>query len=305
MKSIATFVILFAITFDSIAQKEDVKYAAFNIISSGLVSSSVGCFHKPKNQSLGKTFANAFLKGCLGGSINYASKKLIEQSSIHTDYAYVWPARLVHSVGTSIVGNGARNERIFNSFEMDVYFAHLYYDGNIHSQIDPITLGSAIIFMTKRDFKFNFSVSASTGSIVFDKILDNISVNKNKVKLTDTWGENFGNTFFRTVCSDKFNALLNSSALNEAFSKVNNHFKNDVVIKLNHIDLKTTNHELIHTFQYAEYSGLNGFYSDKIKSGIKQYVYVDLNFGAIYVMSSLKGYANNHFEKEADFFGFR
>jgi hypothetical protein len=290
MKSLI-YILTLLITLNTFGQKEDVKYASFNILSGGITSSAIACFNKPKNHKLGKTFINAFWKGCLGGSLNYTGKKLIQVSSKNNTYAYVWPGRIVNSLGSSMIYNGAKNEKLLYSISMNVFFTRLSYDGKLHCQIDPITLGSAVAFTFTKDMSFNFKNTLVTGSIIYSRLTNNIQIDNGKLTIDELSGKSLGNTFFRSVYTDKVYYFLNLLGIN-------------VTDQIHKYVIQTTCHELIHTFQYSEYNIFNTLYLDKIKTNLTKYINVNANFGIVYLICNSRGYKNNPFERGANYFGY-
>lgn len=287
------------ITLSTYGQNQDLKYAAFNTISSGIISGIGSGIHRHKSkyrnqkESFGKAFISGFWKGCVGGSLNYAGKKLIEKSSIDDTYTYVWPGKLVHSLGTSIANNGYRNEKLFDSFEMDIYFTHLRYDGKIHCQVDPITLGSAVYFSFAKDFNFNAKITLATGSIVFDKKSDNFIVDDGEIEDFKDSGQSFGNTIWRKVCKQY---VYTHNSHKEVIGGEEYTIKtlDKTIVNWNK---QTICHELIHTFQYSEYNVISNFYIN-----IK-HIQINPNFAIIYSLVNINGYQNNIFENEANYFG--
>jgi hypothetical protein len=301
MKTTILFIILSTLNLSVFSQKEDIKYASFNIISSGIASGTIACFHKPKNQSLRKTFINSFWKGCLGGTINFSSKKLLKESIYKNSYGFVWPSKILNSIGSSIIDNGSKNEKIFSSISMEIFFTNLKYDGKLHCQIDPFTLSSAIVSTFSKNITFNPQISIATGSIVFDKIEDDkIRIDNYGIYFEGVSGKNYGNTLYRAVISDKMKNFLKdffTLQTREDFSII---FK-----EIQKVERKTTIHELIHTFQYTEYYYDSNLHISKISLKYSKYLnnlYLNPNFGIIYLSFNVFGYNNNYFEEEANYF---
>lgn len=288
-------------TINTFAQKEDIKYAAFNVVSGGITSSAIACFNKPKDQKLGKTFINAFWKGCLGGSLNYTGKKLIQVSSINNTYAYVWPGRIVHSLGSSMIYNGAKNERLLQSVSMNIFFTRLSYDGKLHCQIDPITLGYAGILSFRKNMNLNIKNSFLTGSVFFNLQGDTATLNENdKFGVS---GSTMGNTIYRKICKRYVTTIIDKPNIINQYITL----PFTVIRTIKNYDIQTSCHELIHTLQYDQFSSFNVLSTDKIchllKTTLNQYLYINPNFELIYLMGNINKYNNNPFEKEAYFFG--
>lgn len=299
MKTI-TCILLFALLNTTVfSQKDDLKFGAFNVISSGIISGIGSGIHKHKGQNFGQAFVKGFWKGCIGGSLNYTGKKILEQSAINNTYAYVWPCKLVHSLGTSMVANGSRNENLLSSVEMDVFFTHLKYNGELQWQIDPLTLGSAIVLAVQKDYSFNWGVSGATGSMAFDKKSDDFIVDGGEIEDFKDSGQSFGNTIWRKICKQYFYTFSTHEEKIEGKIYTINTVQKSIVTW----DKQIICHELVHNLQYAEFSNINAFYLDKINLSILNHIYINANFGAVYLLVNLNGYKNNYFENEATYFG--
>jgi hypothetical protein len=297
----AIILLLVTLNLNVCGQKEDVKYASFNILSGGITSSAIACFNKPKGQKLGKTFIQSFWKGCLGGSLNYTGKKLIQISAKNNTYAYVWPGRIVNSLGSSIVYNGANNEKLLHSVSMNVFFTRLSYDGKLHCQIDVITLGYAGILSFKKNMNLNFKNTILTGSIFFN--LNSDTTTLNETEHFGISGETFGNTFYRKVCKRYVTTIIDKPNVINQYTTL----PFTVVRTIKNYDIQTSCHEIIHTFQYEQFSAFNILSTDKIcnllKTNLNNYLYINPNFELIYSIGSINKYSNNPFEKEAYLFG--
>lgn len=277
---------------------DDRKFFIGNVLSSGVVCSINACVNKSSKKSFSKTLVNSFWKGCLGGVLDYTGKKLVQESSYKNSYSYIWPAKLIHSMGTSITENGANNQKIFSSISMDIYFTHIKYDGKIHCQIDPITLGSAMYFSTTKNFTFNPKVSLATGTVVFDKKPDDFIPDGNATYLFKDAGQAIGNTIWRKVCKQWWY---------DWYGKIQNPVYGTVytsdIRSIKTYDKSTICHELIHTFQYSEYNIFSTSYMNKINLKILNNFNINMNFALMYSIANLNGYQNNYFENEADYFG--
>jgi hypothetical protein len=278
----------------------DNKFFIGNVISSGIICSVNACINKSNNQSLGKTIINSFWKGCLGGVLNYGGKKLIEESSFQNSYKYIWPGRIIHSIGSSITYNGSKNQKLLSSFNIDILFLNVNISDRLKCRIDPITIGYSGILLFNKDFKFNFKNSLLTGSMFFDKKSDDFIVDGGEIDLFQTSGEAIGNTIWRKINKQYFYDFYTQKI------KIDGEYYNSTVVNktIKIFDKNVVCHEIIHTLQYNQYNVFNSIYIDKINNNLlKNIFYININFGIIYYAVNLNGYNKNYFEKEASYFG--
>jgi hypothetical protein len=261
-------------------QKQDLKYASINIISSSLISGIGSGFHKHENETFGHAFMQGIWKGMAGGTIEFASKKMVQQSSYENNYNWIWPARLVNSLGSSMVLNGFRNDQLLSSVNINVWFVNMSFNGRMHFKVDPYTMISSTVLCLNKNFKFNMSSTLQTGSIVFDKYYSNLQMDNNKLEIYDLSGRSYGNTLFRNVYTSEIYAFARNNNIS--------------LIPLQNYTYATTCHEIIHTFQYEN------SYLDLLNV---KYIYLNPYFGINYLINNARGYNSNVFEQEADYFG--
>jgi hypothetical protein len=278
-------------------RNEDLRYASMNMLSNGIISGIGSSIHHKNNESLGKAFINGFWKGCLGGGLNYSAMKLVQKSAFNNNLNYVWPSRFVNSLGSSIVMNGIENKGVLSSVSMNLYFLNLMYDGKIHYKVDVLTLGYAGYLSVRKDMNFNVKTSILTGSILFDQNSD-----KEKAQLLGKCGKSLGNTMYvnhtkkSTIVACTQELTIGTTKMLAPSTKESiTDFSNSIIC-----------HEIIHTFQYTQSYSLNSLITNNLYNKIKintNKVYINLNFGLLYLISNSNGYHNNYFENEADYYG--
>ena len=294
---ILSFFLIISIEGYSQNRKDDFLYLTSNTISGGLISGINSCFHKKSNVSLSKTFIKAFWKGCIGGSINFTANKLVQESSFHNNYNYIWPARFVHSLGTSIIYNASYDKKILESYQFQFYCFNIIYDKKFEYRLDPVSISSFIFLSLNNNFAFNPKTSLQTGSLFFDK--------KGIIPFTQLGvsGKNMGNTIYRKL---QEKVIARNRDITDLYPKgtypegVRIYTAQFINIT---IDKSTVCHEIIHSFQYEEYGIFNGITTEKIK-GLNKF-YINTNFLLVYLASSSisGGNSKNIFEREADYFG--
>lgn len=209
MKTLLTILLTISLT----CQGQDLKYASINIISSSIIAGVGSGIHKHSNETFGHAFVNGIWKGAIGGIVQFTSKKMIRQSAFENNYNWVWPARLVNSLGSSIVKNGCNRENILSSFYLDIWCVNLKFDNKIHCRMDLLTIGYATVLLFTKNTSFNLQTSLISGAITFNNQYDYNKPN----------GQSFANTIYTIKTNIK-----------PVFDKT--------------IFL----HEIIHTFQYSE-----------------------------------------------------
>ena len=268
-------ILILLLVVSTICKAQNLKYAITNTVSGGMQAGIIAFINNPKP----KCFLNAFWKGCIGGSLNYAGKRLIEQSAMNNNFNLIWPARIVNSLGSSMVYNGSLNKGLLSSFTMNLYFLNMQFDGSFKFRIDPYTLGSAAILSLNRNNYFEAIKSLQTGSIVFCK--------KKDISGNGDLGQNFGNSMvYKIFPQYKYDFYGNSTMVNNS-------------------SIQIVCHELIHGMQYEQFRSFDLITTHKIKllHNINRYVVLSPGFGLLYLGANLKGCYNNFFENEADYFG--
>lgn len=291
MKTLITLLItLFSFNLQA---NDHLKYAVFNTGINAIIGGLGSGIHKKHNESFFHAFRNGFYKGSIGGLTSYYGMRLVEVSASKDNLNYIWPGRIVNAIGSSITYNAVANDKIWSSFNMNMFCFNVQYNGKFHLRVDPLSLGYATVLAFTKDMNFNFRNSLLTGSLLFYKQSDTTTLNL----VVRESGKTIGNTFY--IKPDK--QFINNFYYSQD--------KSFVTLKRSIINLSTQliNHEIIHTFQYEQFSSLNLLSTDKIcksiHSNINDWLYINPNFGIIYLLGNIKGYDNNIFEHEADLFG--
>jgi hypothetical protein len=290
MKKIA-FILLMLIGVQNVnsqrmlSTSEDRKYFVINVLSSSTICGIQSCiFNRPK-KSIFKTFGQAFIKGTLGGSLQFISKEMLKQSSYNDNYNLVWPARIINSVGTSICISASQNQNIFSNYYMQVYMTYVHYNfkqRKIGVQIDPITcvgIGYNLIKGNQIDVK----TSLQTGSVFFIKNPD-----KKVYSFENFVSSEFGISIGNTIATKTFKINIFSGPPKYEYNQKT-------------INKPVIFHELTHVFDYISY---NYILSSKVFGNKLNKIFnINLNFAILYTLNNINGYNNNIYEKSADFYG--
>lgn len=261
------------------AQNYEVRSITYNMILGGVTACAGAIINKKKEQKWYKIFVRNFMMGAGGGVLMYGGKKMNAIIANENNIGYAWLSRGVFSAGVSIVENVASGRRFWSVWHYDFGFIRLEYDVEAH-QFQPRLMPSALI---------------STLFIGCNGKLD--------VKTTIA----SGTPTFRTRRISYQPTLIGSTVTN-AF------LLNDTLVR-GRAFFDLFSHEMIHSFQFAEFSGVNHFFkpyttrwetnSTTFKQ-IHRWVYGDINHELmlmnyfIFQGGSRRNYCRNFLENEAE-----
>lgn len=269
--------ILFLVSFHLNAQhKNNFEAGLYNIGFGGVVGGVGAIINKKPNEKTVKVFLKGLYQGALGGYLIFESKRLVGKFGKSGNYAFIWPSKIINSAGTSIMENAASNISFWERWHINLGFNRFELNTKnkfkISYRIMPFAFVSTIYGFMKG--KIDINKSLKMGTFVFFT---------NKISSENPEGIAFANSIL----------LLNRK--NRTLSK-------------KHI----LSHELLHTYQYESFSGLNAFLNKPIQNfkaknkWFKKYhkiFYTDFNYitgGVNYLI--YKNYESNFFEKEARFY---
>ncbi len=279
------FLIIVSIETNTIkAQNIETKVIAYNVLVGG-VSGGIGALiNKKSDQKWHKAFIKGFIIGLGGGAIAYSGKKLNYYVSQNQNLGYCWLSRAVFSAGNSIVENAAANRPFWSQWHYDIGFVRLELKTNgsftFIPKLMPSTLGG-IIFMGSFG-KFDLATSLRSGTVTF---------RTNRIEYAS-----------QLVASTASNGFLFVDSLRKG-----------------KVFYDTYAHEMVHAFQFQEFSGCNNFFiplTDKWKSKsafykkASKWIYGDINYELMLFNYFIiqKGYRNNqtsycknYLENEAEF----
>lgn len=276
-----TFVLIAFI--NSSIQAQD--YRAQSLIYNGLigaVSGGVGSvINKHKGQKWYKAFTKGFLVGAGGGAMMYAGKRINSLISVRQNLEYAYLSRFVFDAGNSIIENAAANRNFWEVWHYDVGFFRIELQTK-HLKLQPkimaSTFGATVLLAVYGNFDLKTSLGA--GLPVF------------RTKRIEYAPKLVGST------------VTNGFLLNDSLRNSNTYY--DVF-----------SHEMVHTFQFQEFSGFNNFFNPyKTKWNEKapwyrktnKWIYGDLNYELFLLNYFLiqggsgdKHYCDNFLENEAEY----
>ncbi|MES2761744.1 MAG: hypothetical protein V4677_06035 [Bacteroidota bacterium] len=269
---------------NSKAQYTEAKVFAYNALV-GSISGGIGALiNKKKDQKWHKVLLKGFVVGFGGGAICYSGKKLNSLIAIKKELGYAYLSRAVFSVGNSIVENAASNRPFWSRWHYDIGFVRLELQTNgplkFTPKVMPSSLGG-IVFMAVRG-RLDENVSLRSGTFTFraDRVI----------------------YASHLVASTASNGFLFVNALNSG-----------------QVFYDTYAHEMVHAFQFQEFSGCNYFFNPltdkwKEKSPLfkktSKWIYGDVNFELMlfnyFIINqgnddSKAHYCKNYLENEAEF----
>ncbi len=252
------------------------------LISNGLCGALIGgagaVINKDKQSKWLPVFRRGFFTGLLGGVTMYGGKNLTNMIVEYHEPGYAWLSRAVYSAGNSIVENAAARRKFWKRWHYD--FAFLRIEANLENEtvlprIMPSMLG-AFIF-TAIYGSPDLENTFRTGTFVF---------RTTKIRYAPELGGSTTGNFFLVTDSMRHGDLLNDFAA----------------------------HELIHTFQFADFTAVNNYFSklrSKHQFGVKpwcKFIYGDLNYEIMLLNYFViqggfdsKNYKGNFLEQEAEY----
>lgn len=259
--------------------RNDLEAGLFNIGFGGIIGGVGSIIHKKPTEKLGKVIIKGFIQGAIGGYFVFESKRLVGEYAKTGNYIFLWPSKIVNNAGTSIIENAAANRNFWSRWHLNIGFNRLEIQTDksfkLTYRIMPFSLVSTLYHFTEG--KLDISESARIGNFVFktDK----------KIRLNQSYFTD-GRVLANTIILNE-NPTLSSQEIIFA-------------------------HEIIHTFQYESFSGINVYLDkpiSKLKSSsilINKYhklFYTDYNFiikGGLILMQS--DHDKNFFENEARYY---
>ncbi|WP_034894344.1 hypothetical protein [Gillisia sp. Hel_I_29] len=254
------------------------EFALVNVGVSSVIGGIGAIINKEPEEQFSKVLLKGFAQGALGGYVVFESKRMLREFSQSENYAYVWPSKLVNAAGNSIIENAAGNQNFWVKWHLNIGFNRfdIYTKDKFRLRYRIMPFSLGSTISGFINYSFDFSQSLTFGTFVFTD--ENISID--------------GINNFDGATGDNLFVLKENSP----------------------ISIKA--HEIIHTYQYEQLSGINMYVSPistKLESKSKlfkfyqKYFYTDYNSVLkkfLYQIEKKKSqnYSDNLFEKEAYYF---
>jgi hypothetical protein len=261
-------------------QQQSRQIFGYNVILNGVIGGIGGVINKSKEEKILRTFGRNFLKGALGGVITYASKYNIYELRNPEKFWMAPINRAVYYLGNSFVYNASLNQGLFNTYRCQFYLFNFNVQFKdkfkISARLSVLSMASFGTFLILGDH-LNLKNSLNYGVFYFDE-------NKKYIYTRDGLG------------------LNNAIEISAHPPDVDESFRYTVI-----------SHEMIHTYQFADYFSISNFTKQSFK-GIKakenyiklsKYFYLDGPFFPILYVIYPKPYYDIFYEYEANHFSTR
>jgi hypothetical protein len=284
-KSTARFILFFLFVMvsrtPSYSQNYMLRSFGYNSLVGGFSGGVGAVINKHKGQKWYKAFAKGFVIGLGGGMVEFGGKRMNALVAQKHELGYAWLSRAVFSAGNSVVENAAANRDFWSVWHYDVSFVRLEFNTKERSltpRLMPSMFFSTVYLSVNG--RLNLEKSLQSGTAIFYT---------RKVPYAD-----------RFVASTPSNGLFFVDTLRRGT-----------------VFYETFAHEMVHTFQFQEFSGFNYFFKKKTDHWeekypryrkLHKYIYGDLNYELMVFNYFLvfKGitpddYCDNFLENEAEF----
>lgn len=263
------------------AQNYEAQSILYNTLLGGISACAGALINKNKEAKYFTVSWKGFVIGAAGGAIVYGGKKLNTLITNENNLGYAWLSRGVFYLGESVIENTAAGKHWWETWHYDIGFIRLTYDCKLNAfqpKIMPAAFG-ATMFLAYYG-KLDVSTSLQSGVPTF------------RTKRIGYQSQLFGST------------VTNAFLLNDSLKERNRAFYD------------TYAHELIHSFQFSEFSGVNQFFNRYTSKWEKQsttfrkihkWVYGDLNHELMVINYFVvqggvrRNYCKNFLENEAEY----
>lgn len=254
------------------------QLTAFNIGFNGLIGGVGGWINKKEKVPFFKAFTKGFYQGAIGGLTSHVGLSLTNQIFRQRNISYAWPAKIVNSLGSSIVQNAAEGRRMFERVHLNLYITRLeYYPYQKKFSGRLFTSSIYGILITGKNAKINLLKSLQTGVIYFES------------------NQNFS--------SSSLGITGRATAQVSSIGMLTDLTPDDFYY--------TFAHETAHILQYDRKVGGNAFLfktnkkliqTNKLYNSLSKYIYFDLNGPLFWLGYKLEGTVHNcnFFEQEAE-----
>lgn len=282
-KIFTCFLVVLTISANAQTNNQDTDYniqraqlLAFNVGFNGLVGGVGAIINRHENQTAGQAFLNGLYKGAIGGTISHIGLSLTHQIAKQENISYAWPARIVNSLGSSIVQNAAENLEVFDRFHFNLFVARFEY------------------LRSSKSFRIRIFSSSIYGIVVVSK-----NANLNLTKSLES-----GVLYWESDMD--FSA---SRIGGRAISQVSSVGMSDNVLEHEYYNVFA--HEVAHILQFDRKVGGNAFvkqldsnWKNKYQwySMVSKFLYFDLNGPIFYAAYHIQNTSHrcNFFEQEAE-----
>ncbi|ADR22900.1 hypothetical protein MATR_32510 [Marivirga tractuosa] len=281
MKNIGLIIFLLILSTTAQGQANEFRnqraqFTALNIGFNGLVGGLGGLINNNGNKSGFQAFSKGFYQGAIGGAVSHIGFSLTHQVQKQRNISYAWPARIVNSLGSSIIQNAAEGQRMFERLHLNLYITRLeYYPYQKKFRGRLFTSSIYGILVAGRNAKLDIKKSLQTGILYFET----------------------SQYFSSAIGSGSATGQVSSIGMSSGFS-------DDRYYSI-------YAHEVAHILQYDRMVGPNAFlhsFDQNLKSkytlykNLSKFIYFDLNGPIFFLAYKAAGSTHNcnFFEQEAE-----
>jgi hypothetical protein len=262
------------------AQAYETKSVLYNTFIGGFCGSVGSLINKKKGEKWYKAVLKGFLVGTGGGATMYAGKKMNYLINKKHELGYAWLSRAVFDAGNSVVENASANRDFWSVWHYDLGFIRFEFHAkemSLQPKLMPSVFAGTVFAATQGKFDLNTTIKSGIPTFRTKEV---------------SYAPQF-------TASTVTNGIVFSDSL-----------------RTGSLFFEIYAHEVIHTFQFQEFSGANYFlkpvtdhWKDKYPwfKKMSKWVYGDLNYeimGINYFLIQKSHYPNdychNFLENEAE-----
>src|SRR4051812_17153754 len=263
------------------AQSYESQSIIYNSLLGGISSCVGALINKKKEDKWSSLLLKNFAIGVAGGAVVYSGKKLNTLIAKKDKLGYSWVSRGVFYAGMSVIENTAAGKKFWATWHYDIGFVRLEFDCKkkvLQPKVMPAAFG-ATLFLAYHG-KLDIYTSLESGVPTFH------------TKRIGYQPQLIGST------------VTNGFLLNDTLNVNSRLFYN------------TYSHEMIHSFQFTELSGVNQWFKpytakweteSTVYKNIHKWVYGDLNYELMLINYFIvqggvkRNYCRNFLENEAEY----
>ncbi|GAB5527638.1 MAG: hypothetical protein Roseis2KO_55100 [Roseivirga sp.] len=143
--------------------------ALYNVGLNGLIGGLGSLINQKDRDADFETFARGFYKGAAGGYLSHIGFTMTHRISKKENIAFAWPARLVNSLGSSMVQNAAENRKMFERLHFNLLLTRLEY--NTQQRKFKIRLFTSSLYglaVVGRGARFDLGKTLKSGIFYFE-----------------------------------------------------------------------------------------------------------------------------------------
>jgi len=257
----------------------DTKQFFYNVSLGSIIGLVGAIINKDPEQKLGNVLLKGFSQGALGGYITFESKRLVRVAEKNEDWKILWGSKILNAGGISIKENASLNKNFWEKWHINIGFNRIEFSTKDKFRLNYKVMPVALVYTIGAAIQtdFEFEKSLKAGQFIF-------SSNTERFINTNSRGIAYpGNIVVYTP------------------------FKND---------FQLLSHEIIHIYQYNDFSQLETFLKKPINNlnsqielinTLNNYINYDLGALPFWIIHKIEHnnadfYYDNFLEREAGFY---